>query len=72
MEKTTPFLVGVATSGYQSEGGFNGAGEPHNNWGACEQAGWVERTGRAVDFWNRYRGDFELARGMGLNSFRLS
>jgi len=72
MEKTTPFLVGVATSGYQSEGGFNGSGEPHNNWGACEQAGRVERTGRAVDFWNRYRGDFELARGMGLNSFRLS
>ena len=72
MKNSTPFLIGVATSGYQSEGGYNGPAEPHNNWGACEQSGRVERTGRAVDFWNRYRGDFALARGMGLNAFRLS
>jgi len=72
MENSTPFLIGVATSGYQSEGGYNGLGEPHNNWGACEQSGRVDRTGRAVDFWNRYRTDFDLARGMGLNAFRLS
>ena len=45
MENTTPFLIGVATSGYQSEGGYNGP---------------------------RYRADFALARGMGLNAFRLS
>ena len=72
MENTTPFLIGVATSGYQSEGGYNGPGEPHNNWGACEQSGRVDRTGLAADFWNRYRSDFDLARGMGLNAFRLS
>ncbi len=72
MESRTPFLIGVATSGYQSEGGYNGPGQPHNNWGACEQSGRVDRTGRAVDFWNRYRSDFDLARGMGLNAFRLS
>ena len=66
------FLIGVATSGYQSEGGFNGVGEPHNNWGWAEQSGRVERTGLAVDFWNRYREDFSLARGIGLNAFRLS
>ncbi len=67
-----PFLAGVATSGYQSEGGYNGPGQPRNNWGAHEAAGKVERTGRAVDFWNRYRSDFDLAAGMGLNAFRLS
>ncbi|MCX6961666.1 MAG: family 1 glycosylhydrolase [Verrucomicrobia bacterium] len=72
MNHSTPFLIGVATSGYQSEGGYNGPGEPQNNWGACEKSGRVDRTGRAVDFWNRYRGDFDLARGMGLNAFRLS
>ena len=66
------FLIGVATSGYQSEGGYNGRGQPHNNWGACEAAGRVAKTGLAVDFWNRYREDFALARGMGLNAFRLS
>lgn len=71
MEATTPFLVGVATSGYQSEGGYNGPGDPKNNWGACEASGRVQKTGAAVDFWNRYRSDYRLARGLGLNAFRL-
>lgn len=66
------FLLGVATSGYQCEGGFNGPGQPRNNWAAHEEAGRVARTGLATDFWNRYREDFELCRGMGLNAFRLS
>jgi beta-glucosidase/6-phospho-beta-glucosidase/beta-galactosidase len=65
------FLIGVATSGYQSEGGYNGPGEPKNNWGNCEATGRVQKTGIAVDFWNRYRGDFQFARGIGLNAFRL-
>ena len=65
------FLIGVATSGYQSEGGYNGPGEPKNNWGNCEATGRVQKTGAAVDFWNRYRGDYQLARGLGLNAFRL-
>jgi len=66
------FLAGVATSGYQCEGGFNGERQPKNNWAALELAGKVARTGAATDFWNRYREDFELCRGMGLNAFRLS
>jgi beta-glucosidase/6-phospho-beta-glucosidase/beta-galactosidase len=66
------FLVGVATSGYQCEGGFNGPGQPKNNWAAHEMAGKVAVTGAATDFWNRYREDFELCRSMGLNTFRLS
>jgi beta-glucosidase len=70
-KNTTPFLIGVATSGYQSEGGYNGPGEPKNNWGPCEISGRVQTTGVAVDFWNRYRDDFRLARGLGLNAFRL-
>ena len=45
------FLVGVATSGYQIEGGFNGDGEPHNNWSGWEATGRVERSGLACDFW---------------------
>jgi beta-glucosidase/6-phospho-beta-glucosidase/beta-galactosidase len=71
MESTHPFLIGVATSGYQSEGGYNGPGEPHNNWAACEHSGRVERTGLAGDFWHRYQSDFALTRGLGLNAFRL-
>lgn len=70
--ETQGFLAGVATSGYQSEGGFNGPGEPKNNWARHESIGRVARSGKAVDFWNRYREDYALCRGMGLNAFRLS
>jgi len=66
------FLIGVASSGYQCEGGFNGPGQPHNNWARHEASGRAAPSGRATDFWNRYRSDFELCRGMGLNAFRLS
>lgn len=66
-----PFLWGVATSAYQSEGGYNGAGEPRTNWAAAEACGDVAPCGRAAEFWTRFRDDFEKCREMGLNSFRL-
>lgn len=66
------FLWGVATSGYQSEGGYNGSGEPKNNWFYGEEQGSVMRTGAAAEFWTRYPEDFQLCENMGLNSFRLS
>ena len=66
------FLVGVASAGYQCEGGFNGRGDPQNNWSAHETAGRAARTGDATGFWTRYREDFELCRRIGLNAFRLS
>ena len=59
------FLWGVSTSGYQSEGGFNGDGEPQNNWAAAERDGRAQRTGSASEFWTRYESDFALARSMG-------
>jgi len=71
-EENGRFLIGVATSGYQCEGGYNGPGQPQNNWAAHERAGRVARTGPATDFWNRYREDFALCRDIGLNAFRLS
>ena len=48
------FLWGVATSAYQSEGGFNGAGQPQTNWAAAERRNDVVPVGLAADFWNRY------------------
>ena len=36
------FLWGVATSAYQSEGGYNGAGEPQTNWAEAERCGDVK------------------------------
>lgn len=66
-----PFLWGVATSGYQSEGGFNGPGQPQNNWSLCEQKGRVMAVGGAAEFWTRYQEDFHACQKMGLNAFRL-
>ncbi|MDA8309057.1 MAG: family 1 glycosylhydrolase [Actinomycetota bacterium] len=34
-------LFGLSAAGYRLEGGFNGRGEPQNNWGAWERAGKV-------------------------------
>jgi beta-glucosidase/6-phospho-beta-glucosidase/beta-galactosidase len=67
-----PFLWGVASSGYQCEGGYNGPGQPQNNWSSAEAEERVMRTGTAADFWHRHAEDFALARGLGLNAFRLS
>src|ERR1700758_1895960 len=65
------FLWGIATSAYQSEGGFNGAGQPQTNWAAAERRNDVVPVGMAADFWNRYLEDFERAEKMSLNAFRL-
>lgn len=65
------FLWGVATSGYQSEGGYNGPEQPQNNWSEAEDRNAVAATGRASRFWDRYREDFALGRAMGLNAFRI-
>jgi len=66
------FLWGVATSGYQAEGGFNGAGEPQTNWARAEREGDVAPLGQSADFWHRYKEDFKRCRTLGLNAFRLS
>lgn len=71
-EKPSAFLWGVATSAYQSEGGYNSNGMPHTNWAEAEQSGDVEPVGRAAEFWQRYQEDFDACRRMGLNAFRLS
>ncbi|MGG6293384.1 glycoside hydrolase family 1 protein [Leptolyngbya sp. AN02str] len=65
------FLWGVATSGYQSEGGYNQPGQPQNNWAQAEHHGSVMVTGAASDFWHRYAEDFQTCQDMGLNAFRI-
>jgi beta-glucosidase len=65
------FLWGVATSPFQCEGGYNGPGQPQNNWSAAEAAGRVEPSGRSADFWHAYPADFARCRALGLNAFRL-
>ena len=67
----SPFWWGVSTSAYQSEGGYNGTGQPQTNWASVEENGYVMATGRAAEFWTRYEEDFARCRAMGLNAFRL-
>ena len=65
------FLWGVSSCPYQHEGGYNGEGQPKNNWSAWENSRKVARSGRSVDFWNRYEEDFDRAEMMGLTGYRL-
>ncbi len=66
------FDFGVATAGFQIEGGYNGPGEPRNNWAAWEDEGRVARAGVANRFWDDYERQLDLVVAMGLTSFRLS
>ncbi len=66
------FLFGVATSGFQIEGGFNGPDEPANNWIRWERGGRIEPSGIACDFWRRPEQALDRAAWLGCNSFRLS
>ena len=68
---TGNFLWGVSSCPYQHEGGYNGPGQPQNNWATWENSGKVERSGRAADFWNRYEEDFDRAEMMGLTAYRI-
>ncbi len=78
MVSSAPFLLpegfrfGVATSGFQVEGGYNGPGEPRNNWYQWEKSGRVEPSGVALDFWNRYEEQLDRAVEAGCDAFRLS
>lgn len=66
------FRFGITTSGFQVEGGYNGPGEPANNWAEWERAGVVEPSGIALDFWHSYEEHFTRAASLGCDSFRLS
>jgi len=66
------FLVGMATAGFQVEGGFNGPGEPANNWEVWERTGRVEPSGVAVRFFDDPEPLLDRAQALGCNSFRLS
>jgi 6-phospho-beta-galactosidase/beta-glucosidase len=66
------FRFGVATAGFQVEGGFNGPGEPANNWDRWEAGGRIEPSGNACDFWRNPEEALDRAASMGCDAFRLS
>jgi beta-glucosidase/6-phospho-beta-glucosidase/beta-galactosidase len=66
------FRFGVATAGFQVEGGYNGPGEPANNWSWWEAEGRVEPSGIALDFWNQFDRALDKAQDLCCDAFRLS
>lgn len=66
------FRFGVATAGFQVEGGYNGPGQPANHWISWERQGRVEPSGIALDFWHRYEEQLDAAAAAGCDSIRLS
>jgi beta-glucosidase len=66
------FSFGVATAGFQIEGGYNGPGQPRNNWYDWEAAGRVEPSGVANDSWRRFEDDLDAAAEVSLDTFRMS
>ncbi|HEY2554685.1 MAG TPA: family 1 glycosylhydrolase [Candidatus Cybelea sp.] len=59
---------GVATADHQCEA-YDGHDDIRDVW---ERVRGLVGRGKATDFWNRYREDIELARGLGCTVFRLS
>ncbi len=68
----SPLAFGVATAGFQVEGGFNGPGQPRNNWYDREAAHKAEPSGAACESWNRWEEDLDAVAAMGLDWYRLS
>ncbi len=59
---------GVATADHQCEA-YDGHDDIRDVW---ERVRGLVPRGKGTDFWNRYREDVELARGLGCTMFRLS
>ena len=66
------FMFGVSNAAFQVEGGYNGPGEPLNNWVRLERSGKVERSGEADHFWTDYAEEVDLAKSIGCRGFRMS
>ena len=65
---TGSLRFGVATADHQCEA-YDGHDDIRDVW---ERVRGLVPRGKATDFWNRYREDIELARGLGCTVFRLS
>lgn len=61
------FLLGAATSAHQVEGD-----NINSDWWHWEQQGKLPKSGIATDHYHKYEEDFEIAKDIGLNAFRIS
>lgn len=61
------FLWGAATASYQVEGGIE-----NNDWAQAARDGKVPVCGKATDHYNRFEGDFDIAKSLSQNAHRFS
>ena len=61
------FIWGTSTASYQVEGGIDNC-----DWAEAAKLGRVPLCGRAVDHYDRYEEDFDLAKELGTNAHRFS
>lgn len=66
------FHFGVTTSGFQTEGGYNGPDLPLNNWFDRELSGRIERSGIATDSWRHFTDDLRAIESIGCDSYNMS
>ncbi|WP_309398518.1 GH1 family beta-glucosidase [Cerasicoccus maritimus] len=70
------FLWGAAAASYQIEGAWNADGKGLSVWDVFSQNDkncWLGHNGNdACDHYNRYKGDVELMREIGLGAYRMS
>lgn len=66
-----PLLVGVSTVGYRCEGGFNGPGQPANQWAAWERVGALDGLSPGVDLWRHPDAAVEQAAAVGAQVFAM-
>ncbi len=64
------FMLGAATAAHQVEG--NNIGSDYWIMENLEHSVFVEKSGLAVDHYNRYEEDIDLLKQAGLNAYRFS
>ena len=65
-------LFGLSAAGFRLEGGFNGYGEPANQWTAWERAGKVPASRVGAEVWTNPDRVVELAAAAGADALALS
>lgn len=71
IDRARALELGVATSGFQSEGELNEPGHPSTHWHAWESSGRLEPSAGGAGLWRRFPEAARRARAMGLTRFRL-
>ncbi|MDP8991716.1 MAG: family 1 glycosylhydrolase [Actinomycetota bacterium] len=66
------FRFGVAMAGFQAEGGYNGRGQPANNWLWWEAQRRAAPVAASPGFWHGYEHHLDAAVAAGCNAFGVT